>query len=185
MPPALDARCRLIWDERRYLLEHSTDGVFGVRLIEPVGLYQLMHRALNYAVLFIGLTFVCYFMMEIISGARLHPLQYLMVGFANALFYLLLLSFAEHIGFGLAYVISAIGSSMLIVGYSRSVLARGRQVVAMGAVLLSLHLYLYMTLQAEKYALLAGSVGLWVVLGAVMYLTRRIDWYDVRGNSAV
>lgn len=173
-----------IWGDGRYVFEHAADGAFGVRLVQPVGLYQLMHRAMNYAVLFIGLTFITYFMMEIISGARLHPLQYLMVGFANALFYLLLLSFAEHFGFGPAYIASALSCSVLIVGYSRSVLPHRRQAVAMACVLLALYLYLYMTLQAEKYALVAGSIGLWVVLGTVMYLTRRIDWYAMRGGTA-
>ena len=127
--------------------------------------------------LFIGLTFVAYFLFEVVAGLRLHPLQYLLVGFANSLFYLLLLSLAEHIGFGLSYVFSAAASCGLIVGYSYSVLGSRHRAIIMAAILILLYSFLYMTLQAESYAMLAGAIGLWVSLAIIMYLTRRIDWY--------
>ena len=173
-----------VWNSAEFKNATTIGGAFGVRLIQPVGLYQLMYRALNYAVLFIGLTFVVFFMMEIIAGTKLHPLQYLLVGFANSLFYLLLLSLAEHFGFEAAYLVSAVASAALIVAYCRSVLSGGWQVASMAAVLAALYAFLYMTLRAESFALLAGSIGLWVILAAVMYLTRRIDWYSLGRNSA-
>ena len=167
-----------VWIEGEATPNMDLDGIFGVRFILPIGLYQLMDRALKYAIMFIGLTFVTYFLMETVARVRLHPLQYLLVGLANTLFYLLLLSLAEHIGFGLAYIASAFSSAALIVGYSSTVLQSKQRTLVMAAVLLGLYGFLYLTLMAERYALVAGSVGLWVILGAIMYLTRKIDWYS-------
>lgn len=165
------------WVEGRATPDMHLDGVFGVRFMTPIGLYQLMDRALKYAIMFIGLTFITYFLMETVAKIRLHPLQYLLVGLANSLFYLLLLSLAEHIGFGPAYVISATGSAALIVSYSLTVLATKQRTSVMAAVLFGLYGFLYLTLMAESFALLAGSIGLWFVLGAIMFLTRKVDWY--------
>lgn len=167
-----------IWIEGEARPNMELDGIFGVRFILPIGLYQLMDRALKYAIMFIGLTFVTYFLMETVARVRLHPLQYFLVGLANTLFYLLLLSLAEHIGFGLAYIASAFSSAALIVGYSSTVLHNKQRTLVMAAVLLGLYCFLYLTLMAERYALVAGSVGLWVILGVIMYLTRKIDWYS-------
>ena len=143
----------------------------------PVSIYQLMFRAVRYAVLFIALSFVAYFLMEVMAKLRLHPLQYLLVGFSNAMFFLLLLSLAEHVGFGLSYLVSAGASIVLITGYSLSVLASSQRAAIMAGVLGVLYVFLFMTLKAETYALLAGAIGLWVTLAAIMYVTRRIDWY--------
>ncbi len=155
----------------------ASQAEFGVALYQPVGLYQLSLRATKYAVLFIGLTFVAYFLFEVIASLRLHPLQYLLVGFANALFYLLLLSLAEHIGFGIAYLVSAVASAGLISAYSVSALGQRGRAMLMTLVLALLYAFLYMTLNAETYAMLAGSIGLWLTLAVIMYLTRKIDWY--------
>ena len=142
-----------------------------------MSLYRLTLRATKYGILFVGLTFVAYFMFEVIVGLRLHPLQYLLVGLANTLFYLLLISLAEHTGFGRAYLLSAAASSGLIVSYSHSILASRARAGIIALILLLLYAFLYMTLKAESYALLAGSIGLWFGLAVIMYLTRRIDWY--------
>jgi len=171
------------WVDTHTALDNVAGGAFGVRLIQTVGLYQLMHRAIRYAVLFIGLTFVTYFLMEIVGDLRLHPLQYLLVGLANTLFYLLLLSLSEHAGFDLAYFISAAASAALISGYSAAILERTMRAALVAVVLAGLYLFLYLTLKAESFALLAGSIGLWVVLAVVMYLTRRIDWYASDTNA--
>lgn len=153
---------------------------FGVDLYSPISVYRLTERAAKYGILFIGLSFVSYFLFEIVAGLRLHPLQYLLVGLANCLFYLLLLSLAEHAGFGWAYLASGLASCALIVGYSQSVLGDRRRTMIMAAVLGLLYGFLYLTLKAETYAMLAGALGLWAVLAIVMYLTRRIDWYGER-----
>ena len=150
---------------------------FGVGLYTPIGLYQLSLRATKYAALFVVLSFAAYFLFEVIAGLRLHPLQYLLVGFANTLFFLLLLSLAEHIGFGWAYLVSAIASSGLISAYSVAVLEQRRRAAIVAVVLGLLYGFLYMTLRAETYAMLVGSVFLWASLGSIMYMTRRVDWY--------
>ena len=151
--------------------------VFGVSLYTPVHFYQLTDRATKYAILIIGLTFVAYFLFEVLARLRLHPLQYLLIGLANTLFYLLLLSLAEHLGFGVAYFLSATGSTSLIIAYSASILKSRAKASLVGVMLAVLYLFLYLTLNAETYALLAGSIGLWITLALIMYLTRNIDWY--------
>ena len=161
----------------------AADSAFGARFIQTVGLYQLIERSVKYAVLIVGLTFIAYFLVEIVAGLRLHPLQYLLVGLANTLFYLLLLSLSEHVGFDLAYGLSASASTALIAAYSAAILQRRSRALLMVGVLAALYAFLYLTLKAESYALLAGSLGLWFVLAVVMYLTRGINWYGDRDAS--
>jgi inner membrane protein len=165
------------WREGTLDASIGVTSAVGVELYNPVDLYQKTQRATKYAILFIGLSFVAYFLFETMGRLRLHPMQYLLVGFANALFYLLLLSLAEHIGFGAAYFMSAAASIVLIAGYSLSVLRNAARAGVMAAMLAGLYLFLYLVLQAEDYAMLAGAVGLWIILGAIMYLTRHVDWY--------
>jgi inner membrane protein len=170
------------WIEGSSVNIETEQSAFGVDLFVPVGLYQLTLRATRYAVLFIGLTFVAYFLFEVMLGLQLHLLQYLLIGFANSLFYLLLLSLAEHVGFGWAYIGSSTASSALIVGYSVSVLQLRRRAALMALVLLCLYSFLYVTLKEESYALLTGSAGLWIVLAIIMFLTRHIDWHGLTGR---
>jgi len=151
---------------------------FGVSLFVPIGIYQMTDRATKYAVLFIGLTFVTFFLFEVLVRLRLHPLQYLLVGFANTLFFLLLLSLSEHISFGLAYFMSGLASTGLVALYSASILKSWRRASLVAAMLSGLYGFLYLTLRAESLAMLAGTIGLWFSLGLVMYLTRHIDWYS-------
>ncbi len=172
----------------RWLGEDVNEGVamksaFGVDLFLPMGLYQLTTRAAKYAVLFVAMTFVAYFLFEVIVGLSLHPLQYLLVGFANIMFFLLLLSLAEHIGFAWAYLASAVASSVLITAYSIAVLGQRIRASIMTTVLGVLYGFLYLTLRAESYAMLAGSAALWITLAIVMYLTRNVDWHG-HGVSA-
>ena len=170
------------WIERHEQAPNIGRSAFGARFIQPVDLYQVIERSIKYAVLIIGLTFVAYFLMEVICNLRLHPLQYLQVGLANTLFYLLLLSLSEHLGFDAAYVLSASASTALIAGYSAAILRGRSRAIIMTGMLVSLYAFLYLTLKAENLALLAGSFGLWVVLAIIMYVTRGIDWYGA-GNG--
>ncbi len=171
------------WTDGTDAAELAASAAFGVDLFVPISVYRLTTRAVTYGVLFVVLTFVSYFLFEVVAGLRLHPLQYQMVGSANVIFFLLLISLAEHIGFGFAYVASALASSGLVVGYSVSVLGERGRAMIIGGILFTLYCFLYMTLKAETYALLAGSVGLWAALAMVMFLTRRIDWYRTSGTS--
>ena len=167
------------WRKGEIPAKRVAGSAFGVNLFVPVSTYQKSTRAAKYAILFIGLSFLAYFMFEVFGNLRLHPFQYLLVGFANCLFYLLLLSLSEHTSFGLAYAVSAAASTALVVGYSVSILENRSHVLTMLALLAGLYTFLYVTLRAEQYAMLIGAVALFVILATVMYLTRRLDWYRV------
>ena len=108
---------------------------------------------------------------------RIHPFQYLLIGLALIIFYTLLISVSEHLSFGRGYLIASVATVVLITGYARSVLRKKSLAAIVGTLLSVLYAYLYIVLQLEDYALLMGSVGLFVILAAVMYLTRRINWY--------
>ncbi|HEV7785484.1 MAG TPA: inner membrane CreD family protein, partial [Thermoanaerobaculia bacterium] len=124
------------------------------------------------------------FLYEQFNPFSLHPVQYLLVGFALCLFYLLLLSISEHAPFGLAYLAAAAATVLLIGGYSAAILRGALRALLMTFVLGTLYGYLYVLLQLEDYALLLGSLGLFIILALVMYLTRRIDWASPRWGSA-
>ncbi len=146
----------------------------------PVDVYQQAERAVKYAIIFIVLTFLVFFLWEIFQATLLHPMHYAFVGFALCLFYLLLVSISEHTGFDTAYVISAVAATLLIGGYSRTVLKGRRQASSVVGALASLYGFLYLLLSLEDYALLAGSIAMFIVLAFLMFVTRRMDWYNLR-----
>lgn len=164
------------WSERA--LEETA---FGVSLVDPVDHYSLSDRATKYASLFILMSFVAFFLFEVLGKLKIHPLQYLMVGLALVLFYLLLLSFAEHVGFGFAYLIAASANVLVLSGYLATILKNKKHLMLMALMWSGLYAYLYTLLKLEDFALLAGSVGLFMILSLVMFLTRKIDWYRL-GN---
>lgn len=157
--------------------------VFGVDLLQPVDEYQKTMRTAKYAIMFIGLTFLTFFMTELLSGLTIHPVQYLLIGFALLIFYTLLLSMSEYVTFGYAYLAASAAIVSLITIYSLSVLSSWRKAGAILGVLTMLYGYLYILLQLQDYALLMGSIGLFAVLSCVMYLTRHIDWFEIMGNK--
>lgn len=156
------------------------ESAFGVELYLPVDVYLKTERSVKYGMLFLVLTFLAFFLFEVFSPVSLHPMHYLLVGSALCLFYVLLLSISEHIPFGAAYAIASAGIIAMISGYSLAILRGKRRALAMSGMLVLLYSYLYVLLQAEDYALLLGSIGLFVILSLVMYLTRRVDWYSPR-----
>ena len=156
---------------------------FGVILIQPVDIYHQAERAVKYAVLFIALTFLVFFLWEIFQATLLHPVQYAFVGLALCVFYLLLVSLSEHAGFDLAYSVSASAVTLLVGGYSRAVLKGTRPALSVASALAGLYGFLYLLLRLEDYALLAGSVAILLVLAFVMFVTRRMDWYELRLGS--
>ena len=165
------------------LAARASASAFGVALIQPVDIYQQAERAVKYAVLFLALTFLVFFLWEIFQATLLHPVQYAFVGFALCVFYLLLVSISEHAGFDLAYGLSSTAITLLIGGYSRAVLRGTRQAGSVIFALTGLYGFLYLLLRLEDFALLAGSVALLVVLTLLMYVTRRMDWYELRLGS--
>ena len=150
---------------------------FGVAFIDPVSPYTLSDRATKYGLLFIALTFVGVASIEVLRCVRVHPIQYLLVGCAIAVFFLLLVSLSEHLSFGIAYLAASAACKALLAFYGRFVLRGTRAGLAFGSAIAVLYGVLYVLLQLEQTALLLGSMLLFAVIGALMVTTRRIDWY--------
>lgn len=161
-----------------------TRSEFGVRLLYPVDAYKKSERSVKYGILFVILTFLAFFLFEVLSSLKIHPLQYLLVGFAICLFYLLLISISEHMDFLVAYIIASISIVFLISGYVSKILQSKKRAAVIGGILVALYIFLYILLQIQDYALLLGTVGLFLILAFVMYLTRGIDWYTVGQTTA-
>jgi inner membrane protein len=158
---------------------------FGVKLLQPVDEYQKATRSAKYAIMFISLTFLAFFLTEVLNMKIVHPIQYVLIGFALILFYALLLSLSEHLAFNTAYWISSGAIVVLVALYARAVLASNRVAVLIAAILAALYGFLFVILQQEDYALLFGSLGLLGILALVMYLTRRLDWFAIGRNEVV
>ncbi len=157
-----------------------TESAFGVRLLLPVDRYQKTTRAAKYAILVIALTFLVFFFTEVRHRERAHPFQYILVGLALCLFYALLLAVAEHTLFNLAYWLAGLATIGLVALYSRSIFKSTRHALVTGGVLVVVYGFVFVILQLEDYALLVGSLGLFVALAITMYLSRSIDWYGVQ-----
>ncbi len=166
-------------DGQRNCLERIKESQVGVSLLNPIDSYRESDRAIKYAILFLVLTFSTYFIFEILGKLRLHPFQYFLIGCALCLFYLLLLAFAEVIGFNPAYTIASLAIVGAITLYSYAIIGNAQKHLAfiIGGMLSSLYVYLYILLQLEDLSLLCGTIGLFIFLVAIMYLTRNIDWY--------
>ncbi len=150
-----------------------------VSFIEPVDEYVKTERATKYAVLFIVLIFTGFFLFEVLKSIQIHPVQYVLVGLALAVFYLLLLSLSEHFGFAFSYLLASLASTLLISSYLSSLLASWKGVVSFTTMITILYGLLYGIISAEDYALLMGSILLFMMLSVFMIMTRRIDWYEI------
>jgi inner membrane protein len=154
------------------------DNFFGVRLFYPVDQYQQTSRSVKYVFLFLSLTFVCFFLIEILSKKLIHPIQYSLIGSGIVLFYLILLSLTEHMAFTTAYIIACSAMIFLIAFYTRAVLRNFKLALLVSSVLLVLYGFLFINLQLQDYALLVGSIGLFIALTVLMFFTRKIDWFS-------
>lgn len=152
---------------------------FGVEMISPVDFYTMSQRSVKYQFLFLVLTFSTLWLFEILAKIRVHPIQYLLIGSGMCLFYLLELSLAEQLGFIQAYAIASAAIIIMVTTYSVSILKARKRAVIVGGVVTLLYIYLYVLLMIEGYALLSGSIGLFAVLAAIMFLTRKVDWYAI------
>jgi inner membrane protein len=150
---------------------------FGVNLLLPVNEYAKTLRSVKYCVMFIIITFLTFFFTEVLNRKRIHPVQYLLVGFAICLFYVLLLSISEHLNFGKAYLIGCLATIALISFYAKHVFKNNKLTIIFTFLLLLLYAFFYSLLQLEDYALLMGSIGLFIILSTIMYLTRKVNWY--------
>ena len=160
--------------------------LFGADFFKPLDHYALNERAVKYAILFLVIPFITLFFLEIFSRRSIHPAQYLLSGLANVIFYLLLLSISEHVPFSFAYLIAGASLTCMMLLYARSLLQSWAQSAYMGLVMALLYLILYLTLNAEDWALLIGSITAFLICAVVMFLTRKLDWnnLNIKGDQS-
>jgi len=168
------------WLNNKYDLYPSA---FGVNLLVPVDEYQKTMRTSKYGIMIILLTFVSFFMIELFSKEVLHPIQYLLVGLSLVIFYSILLSLSEYLLFQYSYLTASILVVCLISVYTSNVYSNYKLGMFIGAFLILFYGFMYIILQLQDYSLLLGNIALFIVLATIMYLTRKINWYDVLSSK--
>lgn len=151
---------------------------FGVNLINPVNHYTKSERTTKYMFLVIALTFLVFFITEIVNQLKIHVFQYTLVGIALAVFFTLLLALSEYIGYDYSYLISAVATIILIVLYSLSIFHNKKSTMLLLGLLVVIFSFIYTIIQMEEYSLLVGTIGLFVAVAVTMYATRKIKWYE-------
>ena len=168
------------WEGAQYKV---TQSAFGVKLILMADIYQKSMRLAKYSIMFLLFTFATFFFSEIIKKQRIHPIQYILIGMAILIFYTLVLSLSEHMHFNYAYIISAASVTLIISGYAKAIISNSRFALTIFGILTILYCYLFIILQLEDYALIIGSIGLLIILTIVMYITRKINWYEIETSQ--
>lgn len=164
------------WTGDQHAISESS---FGIDLLVPVDNYQKSYRAIRYAILFIGLTFLAFFFIEVLNKTFIHPVQYILVGIALVVFFTLLIAISEHLNFNSAFIVSAIATLLLIAGYVKAILKSNKLTLFISGILLLLYTFIFVIIQLQDYALLIGSIGIFIILAIVMYFSRQIDWYNL------
>ncbi|WP_339750992.1 cell envelope integrity protein CreD [Algoriphagus aquimarinus] len=172
---------QVFWENQ--FSENLTQSAFGVELKSSIDNYQQSMRSAKYAALIISLTFLIFFLVEIMTQHKIHPFQYILVGLAVCMFYVLLISITEHLSFDLAYLISVCVTLSIIGFYSLAIFSARKYSLILTLVMAGLYGFLYIVLQASDYALLIGSLGLTVILALTMYFTRKVNWYAISFDS--
>ncbi|WP_299901435.1 cell envelope integrity protein CreD [uncultured Aquimarina sp.] len=157
-------------------LPYINSSAFGVQFIVPVDDYQKSERTAKYGYLVIALTFLVFFLIQTISKINIHPFQYLMIGLALTMFYILLISISEHSSFLYAYLIAGTSVILLISVYSKAILRSLKFMGLISTSLIALYAFIFVIIQLEDYALLVGSIGLFLILGTIMMVSRKIEW---------
>lgn len=168
----------------RNALANTANPIAEAILNQRLGVHRLTERSSKYAILFLIITFGGCFLFETLRNLRIHPVQYTLVGAANSIFFLLLLSLGEHIGFTLAYILAACACIALIAGYLSAVLGGWTRAGTLAFLLALAYSVLYFLLHTSEYTLLIGSLLLFAALAAVMYGTRHFDWYDLKTKTS-
>jgi inner membrane protein len=168
----------LSWRAEEFKLEPARMVTVGAGLMEPGDVHQQTDRIVKYGILVVGLTFGTIFVVGLLKRDRVHLVQYLLIGASLSLFYLLLLSLAEQMDFLGAYVIASLVDIAIVAWYAATTIRRLMGAVV-GAILTALHVYMYVLLQMESFALLSGTIGLLLILVAVMFVTRKVDWFAI------
>jgi len=156
------------------------DKIMTVHFVATDNPYQTVNRALKYAVMFIGLVFIAYFLFEVIVGVRVHPAQYILIGLAQSIFYLLLLAFAERIGFTGAFLISAGATVAATASYAGAVFGHRKYIARAGLVFVLVYGLLYILMRLQDFALMVGALASFAAISGTMYLTRNLDWYGTK-----
>ena len=162
------------WTEDNQVLSGAD---FGVKLLIPVDQYQKSTRTAKYGILIILLTFMALFLVEITQKIRIHPFQYILIGAALIIYYALLLSVSEHIGYNLAYIVSSVATVTLIGAYSRSFFPDVKLTILFTGLLVIFYLFIYVIILEQDFSLLIGSIGLFVIIATLMYFSRKVQWY--------
>ena len=164
------------WKGSAHSIGHSE---FGVDLDLGVDVYQKSMRVAKYAILFVALTFLVFFFVEIKNRILIHPIQYTLVGLSLVMFYVLVLAFSEQIAFGWAYLLAASMTISLVCLYAKTLLKSWALVGVLGSILTILYIFIFVIIQLQDYALLFGSLGIFLILAITMYFSRKIDWFQV------
>lgn len=170
------------WVGQSSLIE---DSAFGVDMKLPVDVYQKSMRVAKYAMLFIVLTFLVFFFVEILNKVLIHPIQYILVGIALVLFYVLMLAFSEQIYFDWAYFLAAVMTIGLIYFYAKAILHSWQLGAMTAAILTILYSFIFVIIQMQDYALIFGSIGIFIILGVTMHFSRKIDWFDLKKEPKI
>ena len=150
---------------------------FGVTMVQPADQYAKTQRSVKYAILFIGLTFALFFIIELMQKNPVHPIQYILIGLALVIFFTLLLSISEFLIFDYAYFIAATATILLITLYAKAHFKSSKTAAVFGTILSCLYSFIFVLIRLEDTALLVGSIGLFIVLAIVMFASRKINWY--------
>lgn len=158
--------------------------LFGVEFLSSIDSYRNVERSTKYGILFIAMVFIAFFLFEVLASLQIHTVQYVLVGLALSLFFLMLLSLSEFLPFWASYLTAAVAAVTMIVSYSAKFLGSGRRTTILASELAAVYAYLYVVLQLQDFSLLMGSALLVGSLGALMYLTRNVNWYAIDDQGA-
>lgn len=158
--------------------QQLSGGDFGVKLLIPVDQYQKSIRTSKYSILIILLTFIALFLVEITQKIRIHPFQYILIGAALIIYYTLLLSLSEHIGYNYAYMTASLATVILISLYSTTFFKKARLVFLFTLLLLIFYTFIFVIILQQDFSLLLGSVGLFLIISSLMYFSRKVKWYE-------
>jgi inner membrane protein len=158
---------------------------FGVKLLIPVDQYQKSIRTAKYSVLIILLTFMALFLVEIVQKIRIHPFQYILIGAALIIYYTLLLSFSEHIGYNSAYIVSSLATVILVSAYASTFLRKARLTILFSILLVIFYSFIYVIILQQDFSLLLGSIGLFIIVGSLMYFSRKVKWYQENSSTQI
>jgi inner membrane protein len=170
------------WTERQQPLGSAN---FGVTLLMPVDQYQKSMRTAKYGILIILLTFISLFLVEITQKIRIHPFQYILVGAALTIYYTLLLSISEQLGYNAAYIIASVATVVLISLYALTFLRTKRLAVVFTSLLSLFYGFIFVIILQQDFSLLIGSIGLFITVGVLMYFSRKVNWYDASKTAGV